>query len=150
MKKIISALLIVGFCLSYSMDNYGSVNEENLNLRCAFPKFEKEYENSKAVFIGEVINVEKDGNKKITEFRVKKYWKGIKESKVKVTVYENPRFQSPFDKGETHLVFAKEFEEDEGLQDGRCSRSKDMNGLSSDLEDDLKKLGEAKTCINLQ
>ncbi len=149
MKKFISVFLLIGICLVYSSDFYGFVNEENVILRCATPNFEKEYKNSKAVFIGEVINVEKDGNKKITEFKVKKYWKGIKETKVKVTVYENPRFQSPFDEGETHVVFAKDDEEG-GLRDGRCSRSKDMNGFSPFLKDDLKKLGKGKTCIDLE
>ena len=118
MSKVISLFLIVGVLFElFDGTIYGSVNEENKSLRCAFQKFEKEYENSKAVFVGKVINVEKDGNKKITEFKVKKYWKGIKGSKVKVTVYENPRFQSPFDEGEIHLVFAKQGEKD-GLRDG--------------------------------
>lgn len=149
MKNITSVLILVGVCLFYSADFYGSVNGENLNVRCATPKFDVEYKNSKAVFVGEVVNVEKDGDKKIIEFKVKKYWKGVKETKVKISVYETPRWQSPFDVSETHVVFAKDDEEG-GLRDGRCSRSKDLEGLSADLEDDLKKLGEGKTCIDLK
>ncbi len=117
--------------------------------KCAIRTFDNEYEYAKAVFVGEVTGEEKDGDKTIFEFKVKKFWKGIEDTKVKVAVYENPRFQAPFDVGETHLVFAKENEDSGELWDGRCSRSKDLNGFSSDLKDDLKKLGEGKTCISL-
>ncbi len=149
MKKTILAFLTISICLVYSPNYYGLTAENHLSAKCAIMKFDAEYKNSKAVFIGEVINIEKDGDKKIIEFKVKKFWKGIKDSKIKVTVYENFRFESPFDKSETHLVFAKDNEEG-GLWDGRCSRSKDLNGTSSDLEDDLKALGKGKTCDSLE
>lgn len=149
MKKIILTFLTINICLICSSDFYGLTGRNYLSADCIFPTFASEYKNSKAVFIGEVINIEKDGDKKIVEFKVKKYWKGIEDSKIKIIVYENFTFVSPYDKGETHLVFAKDNEEG-GLWDDKCSRSKDLNGTSSDLEDDLKALGKGKTCISLE
>ncbi len=149
MKKIILAVLTITICILYSPNFYGLAVENHSPMNCIIRGFEGEYKNSKAVFIGEVINIEKEGDKKIIEFKVKKFWKGIKDSKVKVVVYETFRFESPFDIGETHLVFAKDNGAGE-LWNHRCSRSKDLNGTSSDLEDDLKSLGKGKTCINLE
>lgn len=149
MKKTILTLLMISICLVYSPNFYGLTEENHLSVKCAIMKFDAEYKNSKAVFVGEVINIEREGDKKIIEFKVKTFWKGIEDSKIKIIVYENTRFESPFDKGETHLVFAKDNEEG-GLWDGRCSRSKDLNGSSADLEDDLKSLGKGKTCISLE
>jgi hypothetical protein len=149
MKNLIWLCLLVGLFFISSSGSKVSSASENLNAKCATPNFERAYKNARAVFIGEVIGVEKDGDKKIFEFKVKKFWKGIEGAKVKVITYENRRYQPPYDVGETHLVFAKDDEEG-GLYDGRCSRSRDLNGLSPSLKDDLKELGEGKTCISLE
>ncbi|MCO6511977.1 MAG: hypothetical protein J5I65_14420 [Aridibacter famidurans] len=111
--------------------------------RCAIPDFEREYENSKAVFIGTVKKALEDGDRKIFEFEVEKYWKGVEESKVVVAVHENPRFEAQFAEGGRFLVFAKSDEEG-GLMDGRCSRSKDLDKFAEGAEEDLRKLGPAK------
>lgn len=148
MKNLVIVFFLIGLVFIGSTDFYVSSANESLEAKCAIQKFDAAYKNAKAVFVGEVIAEEKDGDKKIFVFKVKKFWKGIEDAKVKVAVYENPRFQAPYDFGETHLVFAKDDEEG-GLFDGRCSRSKDLDGFSSDLKDDLKQLGEGKTCINL-
>lgn len=151
MKNLFVCFLFIGLVFVGSSNFYVSSASTNKSLeaKCAIQKFDDEYANSKAVFIGEVISVEIDGDKKIYEFKVKKYWKGIEDTKVKVAVYENMRFQSPYNAEKTFLVFAKEDENGE-LFDQRCSRSKDLNGTSADLKDDLKKLGEGKTCISLE
>lgn len=148
MKNLVALFLLVGMFFVSSADlNVSSANEV-LEAKCAMPKFDDAYKNAKAVFIGEVIGVEIAGDKKIFKFRVKKFWKGIEEATVKVAVYENLRFQAPYYASDTFLVFANDDEEG-GLVDGRCSRSKALNGTSPDLKDDLKKLGKGKTCINL-
>lgn len=148
MKHFIVVFLLVGsMLLGSSYINISKANEITY-AKCAIPKLDTTYKNAKAVFIGEVISEEKDGDKKIFEFKVKRFWKGIEDTKVKVAVYENFRFQAPYEVGKTFLVFANEDKEG-GLIDGRCSRSKDIEGSSSELKDDLKKLGEGKTCINL-
>ncbi len=151
MKNLVVLFLLIGmFFVSSNNLNVSSANEINeiTEAKCAMPNFDAAYKNAKAVFIGEVIAVEIDGDKKIFEFRVKKFWKGIEDTTVKVAVYENMRYESPYYASKTFLVFAND-DEDGGLIDGRCSRSKDLNGSSADLKDDLKKLGKGKTCISL-
>ena len=37
-----------------------------------------------------------------------------------------------------------------GLGDGRCSRSRDLNGFSPSVKDDLIALGQATTISNLE
>lgn len=113
------------------------------NARCATPDFEREYEISRAVFIGTVKKAREDGDRKIFEFKVEKYWKGVEESSVTVTVHENPRFEAQFAEGGRFLVFAKS-DEQGGLVDGRCSRSKDLDKFAEGAEEDLRKLGPAK------
>ncbi len=148
MRGLIAVFLLIGlFFISLGNFEVSSANDSN-DAKCAMPNFERSYENAKAIFLGEVIAVETDGDKKIFEFKVKKFWKGIEDTKVKVSVYENMRYQSPYKVGETFLVFANDDEEG-GLLDGRCSRSRNMDGYAPSLKEDLKSLGEGKTCISL-
>ena len=149
MRKTAAVILFIGVVCIFSGSSYASNAFESANAKCAVPRFEQAYKDAKAVFVGEVINIEEEGDKKIVEFKVKKYWKGIEDTKIKVTVNENFRFQSPYEFGENHLVFAKLNEDSGELWDGRCSRSKDLEGFSPDLKGDLKSLGKAKTCISL-
>jgi hypothetical protein len=137
---------MLGYLIPYSV--VGAMPERTAP-KCAIMKFEKEYEYSKAVFVGKVLNIRKDGNKKIFKFAVKKYWKGIESKTVVVAVNENPRFQAQFQIDGEYLVFAKD-DEAGGLFDGRCSRSKDLEGFGQAVKEDLEKLGEAKTCIELR
>ena len=117
--------------------------------RCAIPTFDKEYKASKAVFVGKVVGMKKDGNAKIFKFKVEKFWKGVDSKTLSVKVHENPRYQAQYKVDGRFLVFAKH-NEDMGLWDGRCSRSKDIEGFGGIVKEDLKKLGEAKTCISLE
>lgn len=124
-------------------------SSETIDPKCAMPSFEVEYEHSTSVFVGEVIEVSKEGDKRQFVFEVKRFWKGVTSKKLKLSVTENMRFQAPFEEGKTYLVFAKKNEDDGELFDGRCSRSAEIGGYSSTLEGDVEKLGDAKTCISL-
>ncbi len=150
MKKLIVLFVLVISIGSISFSDLTvSGAPAPLSAKCAIMNFEKEYEFSKAVFVGEVLKVEKDGNAKNFEFRVEKFWKGIESKTVEVRVNERARYQAQFKVGGKYLVFAKGNEDDGTLWDGRCSRSKDLKGYGGAVEEDLKKLGEAKTCVDL-
>jgi hypothetical protein len=109
--------------------------------KCAIPPFGQAYKFSKAVFIGKVLSVREEDSKKIFEFKVEKYWKGIKAKNVEVGIYETTRYQAWYKVGGRYLVFARATD-DGKLIDGRCSRSKDA--ADSNAADDLKQLGKGK------
>lgn len=144
MKIFVLFCLLTGSVLSVGAESAATVSKE----RCAIRPFQAEYDASAAVFVGEVVEVSQVENKKYFTFEIKKYWKGVKSEKIKLLVYENPRFQAPYEEGKTFLVFAKK-DDDDVLFDSRCSRSAEIESSSSNLNDDLEALGEAKTCIDL-
>jgi hypothetical protein len=109
------------------------------NGKCAIPSFKAAFQNSSAVFVGEVLSESKNGDEKTFEFRVLKYWKGAGRKKIEVSVNETARYQAWYQVGEKYLVFARTGE-DGRLRDGRCSASK----LLSEASKDLKTLGRAK------
>ena len=147
MRKVFVFPVLGGLVFSTSNFVVEARNETTI-AKCAIMNFEKEYERSKAVFVGKVVKIEKDGNTKIFTFKVKKFWKGVDRKTVKVSVGERARFQSPYKVDGKYLVFAKESEEGK-LRDFRCSRSRDLNGFGDMAKEDLKKLGKGKTCIDL-
>jgi hypothetical protein len=115
--------------------------------RCAVPKFENEFGQSAEVFVGTVDSIEMKGDEKIATFQVEKYWKGSGKRILKVSAYENPKFQSPFREGGRFLVFAKADEDDDGkLFDGRCSRTTDLDRNPERAAEDLEKLGPGSAC----
>jgi len=114
-------------------------NFASANGKCAIPSFKAAFQNSSAVFAGEVLSETKSGDEKTFEFRVLKYWKGAGRKKIKVSVNETARYQAWYQVGEKYLVFAR-VDEDGRLRDGRCSASK----LLSEASKDLKTLGRAK------
>ena len=106
MKNLFAiSILIVLAILSVRASNSAFPEEDSA--KCATLKFERAYEYAAAVFVGKVLKISKQGNTKTVKFGVIKYWKGITKSHVSVVVYENPRFQSPYKKGESYLVYAK-------------------------------------------
>ncbi len=107
--------------------------------KCAIPNFQTAYRGSKAVFVGEVVGEEKNGDLRIFDFKVEKYWKGANAKRVRVYVYETARYQAWFKQGGRYLVYAGA-DADGRLEVGRCSRSRD----AEDAED-LPKLGKGKT-----
>ena len=117
MKKIVPGLFaatILFLCLS---DIRVEAETESALAKCAIPSFDKEYENSRTVFVGKVVKIEKDGNKRIFKFEVKKYWKGVEKKYIKVSVRERPRYQAQFMMDGEYLVFAKD-DNDGGFRDG--------------------------------
>lgn len=109
------------------------------NYKCAVPSFESAYRQSKAVFVGEVVGEEKNGDTKTFDFKVEKYWKGAGSKNIEINVYEMARFQAWFKKGERYLVYAWA-DEDGKLHISRCSRSRSVESA----DEDLKQLGKGK------
>ena len=145
MKKRIIFLAFVTIGLlstTFTSSKFETVAKESTVLaKCATREFNDEFKYSKAVFVGQVLSIrEEPDSKKIIEFKVTKYWKGIKIKKVEVTVYETSRYQAWYEVGKNYLVYARN---DNGkLMDGRCSRSREIG--DDFIKDDLKKLGKGK------
>lgn len=149
MRKVILISLVLLATFIFSGNSKVSTASESSGARCAIPKFENAFENAKAVFVGKVLSKKSEGSLKIFELEVNKYWKGVEERKITINVYENPRYQAQFEIGKSYLVFA-EADDNGKLFDRRCSRTKLVTENSvEDLSEDLEKLGDAKTCINL-
>ncbi len=149
MRRVLLVVISFGIVTSIISVNHPPAEARSPFAKCAIMKFKDEYKRSKAVFVGKVINVDRDGDKKVFEFAVKKFWKGIDGKKVKVSVHENRRYQAQFKIDRSYLVFAKESDKGE-IWDGRCSRSRDLEGYREAVEEDLRKLGKGKTCIDLE
>ena len=142
MKKRIllcSALVFSAFAISLS-SNLQQAESSGRGAKCAVMSVRNALQSSRAVFVGEVIAEEKNGDIKTFTFKVEKYWKGENKKKIEVFVYQTARYQSPFKEGEKFLVYAFA-DEDGDLSVSRCSRSRALEYA----EDDLKQLGEGKT-----
>jgi hypothetical protein len=107
--------------------------------KCAIPPFQSAYRQAQAVFIGEVVSEEKDGDTRTFDFKIEKYWKGAKSGKIEILVYETTRYQAWFRKGEKYLIYAAA-DDDGKLHVGRCSRSRVLDAAA----DDLQKLGKGR------
>lgn len=127
--------IVFGFSSNFQKAE-GAVNFKS---RCAIASFQTAYNQSKAVFVGEVVGDEKDGDTRKFDFKIEKYWKGADAKNVEILVYETSRYQAWFKKGEKYLIYAVA-DEDGKLHVGRCSRSRDVENA----EEDLQKLGKAK------
>ncbi len=130
----------IAFGFPSNLSNAKNTFGEASGARCAIPSFAAAKNRAQAIFVGKVLSKKSNGDEKIFEFEIEKYWKGEDKKKIKVRVYENPRFQAWFETGETYLIFADADEDDGKLFVGRCSRSKEIDAAS----EDLKSLGEAK------
>jgi hypothetical protein len=108
--------------------------------KCGIPAIETAYKNSKAVFVGEVLGIAKEGDVKTFTFKVEKYWKGVSGRQIEISVQETTRYQAWFEVGGKYLVFARGNEGDGKFWEVRCSRSKRLE----DASEDIKKLGRAK------
>lgn len=146
MKKtfiLLALVTAISFLTGFSNNNAEvSAKESETFAKCAIAAFRQEYETAKAIFIGKVLSVREEGDgKKIFEFKVEKYWKGIKTKKIEVGVFETTRYQAIYKVGETYLVYARAGN-DGKLVDKRCSRSRDAEGDYA--ADDLRQLGKGK------
>jgi hypothetical protein len=111
-----------------------------IRAKCRVPSVEEAYKNSKAVFIGEILNVVKDGDVKTFTFKVEKRWKGAAGKQIKINVQETSHYQAWFEVGDKYLVYARGSEKDEKLWEVRCSRSKPL----TDASEDITELGRVK------
>jgi hypothetical protein len=136
-NKIIAACVVVFSAIVLLLSS--NLKEAEANDRCAILPFNRAFENATAVFVGEVLSEKKEGDTKIFEFELEKYWKGAGKKKVVINIYETPRYQAWFKVGGKYLVYAVA-DENGNLHVGRCSRSKDAD----DASEDLGKLGEGK------
>lgn len=148
MKNYRIALFILIFsaiCLTLSsnLKTAGGYEPENEAAKCAIASFQKAFQGAGAVFTGEVLGFEKNGDTKTFEFKIEKYWKGASKRTIKINVYETPRYQAFFKKGEKYLVFA-DADAKGSFFVARCSRSR---GIGSAAED-LKLLGKANVPRN--
>lgn len=142
-KRVFLAIAVIfsainpGFssmCVKAKAETFSAANG-----KCAVRKFSDAFQNSKAVFLGEVISEKKNGDYKTFKFKVEKYWKGTNVKTIEVSVYETMRYQAFYKIGEKYLVYARTGENGKFL-DGRCSRSQSVENAS----DDITKLGKAR------
>ena len=136
-------LSAIGLILSSNLKTTESSELKNELKKCAITSFQKAFGRAGAVFTGEVLSAEKNGDTKTFIFEVEKYWKGANKRKIKINVYETSRYQAFFKEGEKYLVFA-DADASGNFYVGRCSRSREMTGVA----EDLRSLGKAKTPRN--
>lgn len=134
-----AVLTAFGFGISSNFQTaVESAGRAGFAARCATAPFERAFAQSKAVFVGEAVSDEKSGDVRTFEFQVERFWKGNVGKRVAIEVYETPRFQLNFEKGEKYLIYAPEI--DGKLRVSRCSRSSRVDSA----EEDLQKLGKGK------
>ncbi len=99
--------------------------------------FEQEFDFSKAVFVGEVVEIDKSKPDAIVTFEVKKMWKGAKsETMVVRTNNQGKACGYVFRQGEQYLVYAY----DEGmLRTSICTRTAEVKSAAEDLKELNKK-----------
>jgi hypothetical protein len=129
----------IGVGLSSNIQTTESAVSFNREMKCRIAPFKEAYEQSKAVFVGEVVGDEKNGDTRTFDFKVEKYWKGADVKNIEINIYETARFQAWFKKGEKYLVYATAGD-DGKLHVGRCSRSRD----AEESDEDLQQLGKGK------
>lgn len=152
MKKTTLIIFLILFLLSAGSGQF-QASDRKTSARCAVPLFEAAFEKAGAVFVGTVLSKKTDGQMKIFELEVIRFWKGVDSTTMTIHVNENPRFQAQFEVGETYLVFA-EADDDGRLFDRRCSRTKILvenvdDSFDDGVREDLQKLGEGDRCISL-
>ena len=134
----VCAVIGFGFSFDFQTAN-GADRSANFGARCAVSSFQAAFDQSKAVFVGEVVGEEKTGDVRTFDFEVERYWKGSSAKRIKIHVYETARFQAWFKEGGRYLIYAPA-DENGRLRVSRCSRSRDAESA----EEDLQKLGQGK------
>lgn len=137
--RFLFAFAAVLSAIGFSSNVQKAESAANFSGKCAISSFENAFRQSKAVFLGEVVEDEKQGDDRVFIFKVEKYWKGANAKNIEIQVYETARYQAWFKTGGKYLVYAAE--DGRGiLRVGRCSRSRDEESAA----EDLRKLGEGK------
>lgn len=143
MKNYIFIVVLLGFsALAGGLPSNIQIAEaaNTRSSKCAVASVKSSLQYAKAVFSGEVVSEEKNGDVKTFKFKVDKFWKGEDTRTIEIFVYQTSRYQAVFREGEKFLVYAVA-DEDGRLSVKRCSRSKDLRYA----EQDLRELGAGKT-----
>lgn len=99
--------------------------------------FEQEFGFSKAVFVGEVVEIDNSKPDAIVTFRVKKIWKGSKSETIVVrTNNQGKSCGYVFRQGEKYLVYAHN---DGALRTSICTRTAEVKSADNDLRELTKK-----------
>ena len=100
-------------------------------------------EDSKAVFLAEVVKVEAEGQERTVTLKVERWWKGgDKVEMVVATAKSGGACGYGFEKGKKYLVYAGAGEKDKPLHVSLCSRTRTEK--EAEKSGDFKELGEGK------
>ncbi|MDQ4123149.1 MAG: hypothetical protein M3209_17065 [Acidobacteriota bacterium] len=100
--------------------------------------FEQEFSFSKAVFVGEVVEIDKSTPDAVITFEVEKVWKGSKSRTIAVrTNNQGKACGFNFRQGEKYLIYAYD---DGVLRTSICTRTAEIKSA----DNDLKKLAKKK------
>ena len=100
--------------------------------------FEQEFDFSKAVFVGKVVEIDEAKPDAFVTFRVEKIWKGVKSKTIVVrTNNQGKACGYRFNRGESYLVYAHD---DGALRTSICTRTTEIKSA----DDDLRKLTKKK------
>lgn len=137
MKQIFT--LIVFVMLGVSAIPGGGAVPPTFDAKCRVPSLPEAIKEARAIFRGKVVGVTEEGSVKTFEFKVERYWKGVKTRKVFVNASQNVRYEPWFQVGQRYLVYASRGD-DGKLWENRCSTSKRVE----DAAPDYKLLGRGK------
>jgi hypothetical protein len=105
---------------------------------CECPKrndFQREFEQSQSVFVGEVVEINNSLTDTLITFNVERIWKGTKSERIVVRTRNRGKTCGyNFKEGERYLVYA-----DEELRTSTCSRTREFKSNDPDLIDLAKK-----------
>src|SRR5437879_6296609 len=88
------------------------------------PPPKKALELSTAVFLGEAVKVEVEGETRTVTFKVDRWWKGGDKQEVDAATHKSGATCGyGFEKGKKYLVYAREEEKQKTLQVSLCSRT---------------------------
>lgn len=139
MKRANLVVAVVLFLMIIGLTVKTTEVEAVENRKCAISSLKDAKNSATAIFVGKVLSVTEDGDNKIFEVQVDKYWKGKLKKRVKVGFYETMQSQAWYETGKKYLFFVKTGEKGV-LFDYRCSRTKEL----SQSAEDISKLGKAK------
>lgn len=104
------------------------------------PAPKKAMEGAAAVFFGEAINVEVEGQTRTVTLKVEKWWKGGEKAEITVTTHKSGATCGyGFEKGKKYLVYAHRDEKQKTLNVSLCSRTRTEKEAEKD--GDFKELG---------
>ena len=95
--------------------------------------FEQEFSFSKAILVGEVVEIDQSKPDAIVTFKVEKMWKGAKSETIVVrTNNQGKTCGFIFTRGEKYLVYAYE---EGALRTSICTRTREVKSAAEDLKE---------------